>query len=303
MSDVFAAVEKDLATGRLDRLTLQTEMPFLDLVDDFDEAAEEAEQAAEARAGGVSLDLSVPIVGNAPLVHYQRADLAASLHSGSEIRPSIGHGFLYALVFPGKSNSMQIGIGVSSAYDLNRQHQPIGVFHYNDVMSIAADLCEGAYRLDDGPLTQRYFGAGAALRSGALAHVMQGLHRKVWGDPLAAAIRIETEDQSYDLVVRYDCFLERVLIGITPKVSAWTTAGGGLRRLDPERQPGAATWEFHELLRFNRRNLGPSIARYRDNGALRLPHIDLNVSGERLEALLAGLTHWLRAKGWDDEAA
>ncbi len=327
MTDVFSAVEHELGEDARTRLrdAVRVELPFIAL-DDFDEAAEEAAQKADEE---VSLDLSVALQGNAPLAHYRRADLDASLHRGFQSRAKAGHGFLYALAFPG-ANGMQIGIGVSSAYDLNRQHQPLDVIHYNDVMSVAAQIADGSYNLADGPLTQRFFGdeaaykktfmetggyrldpngtftkTGIALRSGALAVTMEALHREVWGNPLADADVIVTDPDytPFDVVVRYDSFLKRIVIGLTPKNALWKTLWGGQRVPDPQCSHNAEPWQFCELLRLNKRDLKHAITRWREAGAVRLPvnraGMDIHVSGDRLVQLLCALTRHGAERGWE----
>ena len=314
MTDVFSSIASERAS--------ETK------IDDFDEAAEEAQQALE----DVRVDLSVGLVGNAPLSHYRRADLNASLLRGHQTAVTPGHGFLYALVFPG-ANGMQIGIGVSSAYDLNRQHQPLDVIHYHDVMSVAAQIAEGSYNLANGPLTQRFFGdepsykkafietggyrqgqpdgtftkTDIGLRSGALASTMEALHREVWGNPLMGAYIIATDPgySAYDVVVRYDSFLKRIVIGLTPKDRAWKTASDGRRSLASPRSVTAEPWEFCELLRLNKRDLKHAITRWREAGAVRLPvrsrrtGMDIHVSGTRLDEMLRALTHQGDALGWE----
>lgn len=262
----------------------------------------------------------VALRGNAPLKHYRRAELPREFCSIG------GHGFLYALVFPGKTNGMTIGIGTSSSYDLNRQHQPLDVIHYNDVMAVAAEIERGDYRMADGPLTQRFFGderaykerignGGSASRphqtftktdltlyAPALASVMQRLHRDVWGDPLdeATRIKLDADRTLLDLVVRYDSFLDRVLIGVTPKASAWDApkTRGGKRTLRAD-SAGGSTWEFAELLRFNARTLKHAIVRWDEARAVNLPiNGGYQLSGDALDQTLSAMRVEGELLGW-----
>ena len=319
MSDVFASVEADLKQGRLNRIGLAKALPGIEIEHEEDE-----------RPGDdpVEVDLSVAVQGNSPLKHYARASLDASLHVGHQTAIKAGHGFLYALVFP-KANGMTIGIGVSSSYDLNRQHQPLDVIHYSEVMAVAARIAEGSYTLTDGPLTQRFFGDEAAYKAryargeysgdtmreqttiplrnaGALVNVMQKMHREVWGDPLdeATTITLDPDRIDYDLVVRFDDYLNRVVIGVTPKFSVWgPTAANGTRRLNPMRLSKAEGWEFRELLRFNKRTLRDAILRWDEAGVVRLPlrtaFGDFQLSGEALQRTLSALRVEGELQGWD----
>ena len=326
MRDALTSVEQDLAEGRVDQHILKTELPdFCFLKPDDDDDGQE-----DAVVGDVTY---VPPAANAPLVHYARADLSASTFKGFQLyAPAVcGHGFFYALVYPGNTNGMTIGIGTSSAYDLNRQHQPLEVIHYNEVMGVAAEIAGGQYLLSDGPLTQRFFGDETAykskiargevsgsmrektpfqIKSGSLAHIMQKMHRQVWGNPLvdASIIKLPETDHvkwRYDLAVRYDGFLDRIVIGVTPVESAWAPARRGRRDLDPERKVNAEGWEFRELLRINKRQVNPTIARWRENGVIALPYLSngrhtetAQLGGAALAQVINGVEVAALIAGW-----
>lgn len=264
---------------------------------------------------------SVPEHGNSPLIHYQRADLDASLHLGFQTAQAGGHGFLYALVFP-KANYMQVGIGVSSRYDLNRKHQPLENLHYHEVIRAAHEIATGAFRLADGPLTQRFFETAPVesirhrtftktdrlLCSGALAYVMQKMHREVWGDPVATGTVIVTDPEDFreDLLVRYDPFLDRVVIGLTPKKSLWTrmTTGRLIPNNDAASDPAADAGEFVELLRYNRRTLPFALSAWADQGAVALPAAlsvapwRRQVTGAVLDQVIEAATRAAEQAGW-----
>lgn len=253
----------------------------------------------------------VPEHGNSPLIHYTRAHLRDG-------RPADAgnHGFLYALSFP-KSDYVQIGIGSCSRYDLNRQHQAFENIHYHDVVAVADQIARDEYDMPDGPLTQRYFGdeaaylkhkvllgggigasgnSGIRLRcDGALPLVMVEMQRKIFGAPLKGADILPLDsilgvNPDYDLVVRYDRFLDRVVIGVTP-------AGEGPRRWQALNdrwtssvQMAGPAWEFVEGYRLSKAKAYHAAARWLQQGAVRLPSpmrhpCDFHFSGEALEKL------------------
>lgn len=240
-----------------------------------------------------------PKTAAGPLKHYERAEMSLRRCSS---RPQ--HGFFYALSYP-RADYIQIGIGTSSNYDLNRQHQLLENVHYHDVTHVAHQIAMGDYVMTDGPLTQRFFGDESDYRQrahlmggptelksskitlpngAALAHTMVKMHREVFGDPLKGADVIALgEGWPVELVVRYDAFLKRVVIGLTP------ARGPNEAATEPHLHYGP-NWEFAESLRLTQTRAYHAATRWLQAGGVYLPPPAINVSPNAPDLQLGGET-------------